>query len=569
MNRSLLSRVMPFILAFNALAFAAFFIYAMATFSASLSLPSLRWEYAAERAFILLMDYLIPIHAAAVAVAASLSVEAARAAGPGMPARPFSKVVSSTIVAFLVLTVAYAALAEGAAPRARKRLADLQYKSRVAGEYKRRAEEAARAKDFRAAVDAWDRYLLIDPGNKQVAELRTALAAQAAHQAAPAPAASVADAGTGPSDAQALVEKARAFFAQENWLAAHYYAQAAANLDPRRKDALQLASEASNKISGLTQSQKDAKTAALFQQKKDALLQLESGNALAAYYSFMALAADNPKDRDIATYLAEARAAVQKAAFFLDEARAFETMPGTQGILFLNGNDESATEAVSVGKMVELPGGEAYFYGVEAVRYDPAGSVAWHFSAPYGRREGDSILMRAVDRTDPKAQFLPRYLQGTRPEAERFVLRLQPSLEDLRAFSAVRATRAEMSIAEMWRLRAHMASFGLARQALTVEMAMRMVMPFAFLILSVLSACLGWAFRARAPGRLPAAGIILMPLVPVVLALLSLLYLYAHRVLIGFSLIAFGFGTALAVIAGLQVVLLAAALVVLAGQSTR
>ena len=45
-----------------------------------------------------------------------------------------------------------------------------------------------------------------------------------------------------------------------------------------------------------------------------------------------------------------------RAAFFLDEARKIETLPGTQGILFLNRLDAESTEAVSVGKMVELPG---------------------------------------------------------------------------------------------------------------------------------------------------------------------------------------------------------------------
>ena len=66
---------MPFLLLFYALALAAFFIYSLVTFTATEYLPSLRWEYALKNAFILFMDYLIPVHAAAVAVAASLSFE--------------------------------------------------------------------------------------------------------------------------------------------------------------------------------------------------------------------------------------------------------------------------------------------------------------------------------------------------------------------------------------------------------------------------------------------------------------------------------------------------------------
>ena len=69
-----------------------------------------------KNAFILFMDYLIPVHAAAVAVAASLSFDGV-APRPGAQARQFSGMASSTIVAFLVLTAVYTALAEGVARR--------------------------------------------------------------------------------------------------------------------------------------------------------------------------------------------------------------------------------------------------------------------------------------------------------------------------------------------------------------------------------------------------------------------------------------------------------------------
>ncbi len=570
MNRSLLSRIMPFLLAFYALSFAAFFVYAVVTFSATSYLPGLRWEYAITRAFVLFMDYLIPVHAAAVAVAASLSFDA------GTPrtaaaARPFSRIASSTLVAFLVLTAAYTALAEGVAPRARKRLADMQYLSRVAREYGREAAAAMQAEDYRGALDAIDHYLGIDPGNPQMAAQRLMAVSKAARQAAPAPAMSAAglDSSTSSANAQALVEKARFYAAQKDWFSAHYYAEAAVALDPRRVDALRMASEASGMLAGLTREETDKRRAALLQRKKDALQELESGDALGAYYAFVGLSAENPRDPDIVNYLAQAAAAVRRAAFFLDEARRVETLPGSQGILFLNRFDADASEAVSIGKMVELPGGDAYFFNVEAVHYDAAGTVAWHFTAPYGRRDGDSILMHAVDRTDPRTQLLPLYIQGTRPAADRNILRLLPPMDEVHALSPVGSTLDSMSIGEMWRLRGRLESFGLARQSLSVEMTMRLVMPFAFLILSVLCTAMGWSLRVRGGERFPAMGIVLLPLLPVVLALLSLLYLHAHRVIAGFAVIGFGLTAALIVLAALQVVLLAVSLVLLAGQSGR
>ena len=41
----------------------------------------------------------------------------------------------------------------------------------------------------------------------------------------------------------------------------------------------------------------------MFQEKKDAYLQLTGGNFLGAYYSFVRLAAQYPRDTDVATYL--------------------------------------------------------------------------------------------------------------------------------------------------------------------------------------------------------------------------------------------------------------------------
>ncbi|HET6452254.1 MAG TPA: hypothetical protein VFI08_13130 [Spirochaetia bacterium] len=569
MSRSLLSRIMPTLLAFYAIAAAAFFLYAVITFSATEYLSAMRWDVALKRAFILFMDYLIPVHAAAVAVAASRSAEEKEAAGA--PPRPFSRVVSSAVAAFLVLTAVYAVLAEGVAPRTRSRLADLRYLSRVASEYRREATAAMQGGDWAAAREAIDRYLVVDPGNRQMIQNRLVAASRvtrpgAANAPGPSPAAVPAPDAAG---AQADVEKARFYAGQSDWFSAHYYAQAAVALDPRRADALQIASQAENELAGLTRAQKDAAAAHLLTQKKDALDRLESGDALGAYYAFLALAQDNKNDADVARYLAEAAKEVQKESFFTDEARRVELLPGTQGILFFNRNDAESTEAVSIAKMVEMPGGDAWFFDIEAVRYDADGSVAWHFTAPYGRREGEAILMDAVDRTDARNRVLPLLLEGTRPAAERAILRLQPSVEELRALSSGRTALAGMSVPEMWRLRARLGAYGLARQSLNVEMSMRLVMPFAFLILSVLCTALGWSLRMRSGERLPALGVVLLPLLPVTMAVLSLLYLHAHRLIVGFLVIGFGLATAMIVVAVLQVVLLAVALALLAGQSSR
>jgi hypothetical protein len=569
-NRSILGRITSFIFAFYSLSLLAFIAYALLTFSASVYLPSMQWEYALKKGFIFWMDYLIPVHAAAVAVGASLAGLGRTARAQGAPAQPFSRLISSTLVTFLVLTAGYTVLFEGVYPAALRRISDMQYQSRVAIEYRQQADAAEKRGDFRASLDAVDRYLAIDTGSKAFAERRLDLKARAAQQAAPAPGRTAAGitSDTGAMSAQALVEKARYYFDLQDWYSAHYYAQSAASLDPRRTDAVRMAAQAWDKINGLTQAEKDLKTAKLIREKNKAYQMLVGGNVLGAYYEFGRLEADNRGDQDIATYLAESGRRLAAEAFFVDEATRMETLPGTQHILFLNGATQGTREAVYIGKLVELPAGEAYYYDIEAVRYGTDGVVQWHFSAPYGRREGDSILLHSVDRNDARVEDLPSYLQGTRPAAERSVLRLKPSVEELHSLSIGGAALAVMGLSELWRMRADLAAFGIPRQALSVEMTMKMLMPFVFLILSIFAMSLGWAYRARYLARLSGVAVLLMPLVPLVLSVLSLLYVHAHRVVIGFTVIAFGLTPALIVLAVLEGILLVVALVMLAGQST-
>jgi tetratricopeptide (TPR) repeat protein len=562
MRKSLLSQIAPFLLGAYAAGLLACAAYAFFTFSVSTYLPSMRVEFVVKRAFVLFMEYLIPLHAAAVAAGASLAGrEPAR--GGAAASHTFARLVSSTLAAFILFTAAYTALEEGLAPRARARLDDLRYHAALARAYKRQEASAAAAGDWRAALDAADRYLAVDPGNAEMAALRAAAETRVKRQK---PAAAAVPAGSEEESAQALVEKARAAFESRDWFAAHAAAQAALEKDPRREDARRLAADAWDKI-GAQARAKDASD--LFLAKKDAYVQLDR-DPVAAYYAFSALAARYPRDTDIATYLAQARDRLRGSTFFLEDARAMRDLPGTQDILFLNRADAESTEAVFIGKMVEAATGETYFFDVEVIRYSAAGAVIWHYTAPAGvRQAGDVALLRGVDRADPAVQSAPTYLSGTRPEPDRSLLVLKPGIEELRALSTRQGSLSMLGVADLWRLRNQLGSRGLMRQAITVDMTMRMVAPFAFLIISILCVALGWAFRTRFPGKLPFGDVVLMPLVPAVMALFALLYLYAHRLIVGFTVLAAGFGTALVVVGALQLVLLAAALILMAGQSER
>jgi len=569
MNRSLLGRIMPLLLGFYALALVVFFIYALALFSATTYLPSMRWSFAMYRAFSLFIEYLLPVQTAAIAMAASLAGRGAAAAGQS---QPWNRIISSTLVVFLLLTAVYAALYEGFAPGVQKRLLDMRYQSQLARTFLDQAKGAGAAGDYRTAIDALDRYLSIDTNNADAISLRLAYEPRAARQGAEAAKPPVVNTAlSGAQNAEAFMVQARASADKNDWFTAHFFAQKAAALDPRRNDALALAAKAWDQI-GSAPANADAKTAAQFAEKKAAYQKLVGGDALGAYYDFLALAARYPKDADIATYLGVASAEVQRSSFFLDDAKRLEALPGTQSIVFFNpgpGDQPTAREAVSIGKMVELPGGDAYFFAIEAIRYDAAGAIQWHFSAPYGRRDGNTILMRCIDRNDPTVRLVPTYSKGSRPEADQALLTIAPTVGELRALSTNRESLSVMGLPELWGNHARLAAFGVPEQALTVDIVMKIVMPFVFLVLSLLAVSLGWAFRARFVGRIPLPSLVLTPLIPIVCALLSLLYLHAHRILVGFTVLSFGLTTALVVVGALELVLLAIALVLLAGQRAK
>ena len=566
MNRPLLGRISGYLFVFYVVSYLAFAGYALATFTATAFLPSLRWEYAARRGFVLFMDYLIPVQAAAIAIGVSLTRAEGNRRGQSLP---FNRLIVSTLVILVLLAALYTALSSAVYTRMERRLGQMRSQSVAARQYLAAADTARKSKDYRASVEALDRYLAIDKGNDEVESLKQQLEGLAARQALPPPPPAPADLASSEGlDAQAYVEKARYYFDRQDWFSAHYYAQAAATVDPRRVDALRLAAQAWEAISGAGATQADGAGAELFVQKKNAYSLLAGGDFLAAYYRFLQLSAAYPKDKEIANYLQVSTDSLKRVSLFLDEVKQAEPLPGTPQILYLDHGSAAATMAVFVGKMVEMPGGDAYFFDIEALQYDAAGAVAWHFSAPYGRREGSTILMRTVDRTDPKVQYLPLYLQGTRDPAQRALLPLRPTVEELRSLSLDGSGLSSLGFVELWRLRNDLSAFGLGRETLSVDMVMKILLPFAFLVISLFSLALGWGFRTRGAGGIPGPSLILAPLVPIVLAALSLLYLYANRLIVGFAVLAFGLAAAMIVLAALQLILIAVALGMLAGQST-
>jgi hypothetical protein len=199
------------------------------------------------------------------------------------------------------------------------------------------------------------------------------------------------------------------------------------------------------------------------------------------------------------------------------------------------------------------------------------GAVAWHLSAPRARLSDDekALLLEGVDRADPRKATRARYHAGTRPEAVRNLLPLGVAVEDLPLHALASSPLDGTGLAELWRIRRSLARGNRLHAEVTVELATRAAKPFVFLVVSLFAVAFGWSLRGRWTGRAPALAYVAAPAIVAAAGIIAQLYLHAHRVLLGFVVLSLGGLTAAAIVLGvLQLVLVAVALAVLAGQST-
>jgi hypothetical protein len=118
----------------------------------------------------------------------------------------------------------------------------------------------------------------------------------------------------------------------------------------------------------------------------------------------------------------------------------------------------------------------------------------------------------------------------------------------------------------LWLAREGIGAFGQLETALSLEILMRLLLPFAFLNLGLLAMALGWSYRLLSGRRPTFAAYLVIPLFPVAAALLTGVYLKIHRALAAYALLDWGFRPALVGLAVLQGAIMAVMLIVLAGR---
>ncbi len=575
-------------------ALSVLFVFYMAAFAAAvlwtiLSLPDLfpifKWPYIWTAAFVRLMDYAIPVTVAGLAVAYSLFLR------PEVGVRrPFHRVVGSQLTLLVTLSILYTAALFGFYPSSRTLLTELEELTREGRELLEDARRELQQGRPQEALDSFQRYLAINRRDDKVSEeldhLRAQLHATGAQRAQPPTEA--AEPARGESPAR-LLATARSYFKREDWFSAVYYADLAVRVTGERQDAVsreaaRLSARAWERIRSQEPDLRSKADRDLFERKQTGYRYYQQGDFLSAYYHFLDLSRRYPDDQDARRYLIGSRTEVMRLAYFRDEAERMDPLPGPQGLLFVNPRGDGQREIVSIGKMVSTSG-ETFFKDIEVLRV-ASGRVLLHYLAPYGRLESSQaapdgqgqsggpragVLLRGIDRRRPGQDLLPREIVGSlRGSVPRYLLALAPRPEDLPALRAPgpagHSRLAGVSLDTLWLARAGIGAYGQLEAALSLEILMRLLLPFAFLNLGLLAMALGWSYRLVSARRPPLAAYLVIPLFPVAAALLAGAYLKVHRALAAYALLAWGFRPALIGLAVLEGAVLAVVLVLLAGR---
>jgi len=561
-------RVLWLIVLFDAGAFVFFFIQGALDFQSKAVLPAYYWHWIWNRAALDFIQAMIPVQCTAILVGYSAAPAAGRrrtraASGDGMA--PFYRLVSSSLVAFLVFTLLFAGLAEGVRPVLNANRDTILYQTQLARRFYADYESAYGRGQLAEARYYLDFYRRLAPSDQNARDKSDQLIIQIEQQRPRSTPTRPAQEGPIRNASVArLIDLARGYLTRQDFASARYYATLASEVDPANKEAALVAREALAGLSRITPNQADRERGYYFAIKSKGREALEEGDPKTAYYIFKSLAVSHPDDPDVVTYLKRSTEQLAQFSFFRDEIDRTVPFPGVRNVVFMNRADGGSREILSIKKMVILPEG-TYFEGIEALGLSPGGSVTYHLIAPYGKLMGSKINMDCIGR-DKAVNYLPSLLSGSLPGGSSYELPLGAPAANLGLFGTERTDFTHVALPELWNAGNLLQKFGYLKAPVQIEILRRILSPFGMLILSITAIGLGWSLRAPS-GRPRIAAYVLVPFFPFVVYLITEFYFFVSKLLFGFALITFGQGIALVALLAVQFVLLFLALVYVAGQS--
>ncbi|MFW5694050.1 MAG: hypothetical protein ACOCYB_02700 [Alkalispirochaeta sp.] len=417
-------------------------------------------------------------------------------------------------------------------PTVEFRLDQIQDQNWVATTSRRQAEDLESLERFEEALAALRLYRAVVGSSQELDNEIEKLAVRAGQQRRRAREA--ADRGGETTFARAfeveglsvpeLLERAEQALDAGNFYTAHYYAGVAADQSRfRREDARELQAQALNAIEDGIRRREERADRSFFQDKLQAYQLMQRGETdpralVEAYYRFQELRRRAPDDPDVRRYAEEVQERLREISFFVDEAVEALAFPARRNVVFRNDRSGAFTELISAGRIIDAPHG-TYLYDVEVVRL---GENEAHLSAPYGKRIGDMLVLRALARNRDTgdggvAEYVvaPRYLEGESDGHQLGeVIPLQPDVDQLLLVAGGVETLDTLSLVGLMRAPAAYDATGHAVAPVHAELIYRIVRIVGFFVAAFYSISIGWRFRSLYIGRPPLLVLLLVPLLP-------------------------------------------------------
>jgi hypothetical protein len=467
-------------------------------------LAAFRWAWIWSNTVVLFMRYLIPVHIAVLSILVSVSL-----GGLGKTIRSMVSAIQGPLIALVALTAVYTVLVEYALPAAERARAGLVQKTSVFKTFFSESDTAFKNGRYDEAYDKIAVCLTIDPGEASARDLQGRILLRRGAVPDAITRREVSGAGEGSADASnsgssgvtarssaealSLFEKARESFDAGDLFSAHLFASRAFALDPNRIDAQRLAARAWQKIGETTSP--DPATRELFRRKMEGYTALVTDDPLKAYYVFESLKRSQPEDPDVIKYFGLSLEAVTKISFFTDELSVFDSVPGYSGLLFRNSAENGVEEFVFIGKQA-LIGNDEYFKDVEVARLDSDGARS-HFYVPYAKRAKDSLVLFAIDRSDPSVSYKPRYFVGRASGPTPTLLPISFSTAESALLAESVGSLESSNAGELFAMRPVMEKAGFDTGPLVREILNRFFLPVEFLFLSACALIMGIRFKYR------------------------------------------------------------------------
>lgn len=432
----------------------------------------------------------------------------------------FLESMTSPVVAALIAAVGYGALSLLVQP------ACLDYRSRVAIDaslFKTSAERAAQAVKEKDWLEA-GRYMTVCeriwPGSPTTAADRTAIqiGLQASAEAtkggpgpsggpdAAAPAALLPGVVRSISSTEAVVQAQQAL-SQGRYFDAHWLASLAEKLSnpqaPEYTEAARIASAAWNAIAKLEPKASDLEAYAVYNLKREGYAAVVAEDWIKAYYIFESLLGRSRSDPDVRRYYDLSAAGARTVAFFIDEVGV--KAGASEGPVLLSIPGPGGGRIVFRAEGLHLFSDVAYGEGLELVSFDASGAEAFRIVSPFfklapltdptaGGALRTSLLLLALDRSDPNRRWAPKWSPAPKSPSNRLVL--GAPFGELSLAVRARGGLRVLTIPELWRGADRLGSYGFLPEAFRAEMMRRLVEPFSFLSLAIFILAIAWRTRA-------------------------------------------------------------------------